>query len=103
MENIDAESIFMLSVGYLVLAASVAKIGSTRNCGTLKPLFISIFLTPVIGSVYTLTSNKKNVLKIVYYRCSRCGLEHTTSHNHCPTCRKEGKEIRLRKNCMHTY
>lgn len=103
MEKLDAESVFMLSAGYLVLAASVAKFGSTRNCGTFKPLVLSIFLTPVIGSVYTLTSHKKNVLKIVHYRCSRCGLEHTTSHNFCPTCRKEGKERKLRKICMHTY
>jgi len=103
MERLDSESLVMLTLGYLVLAASVAKLGSARCCGTFKSLVLSIFLTPVVGSVYTLTSHKKNVLKIVHYRCSRCGLEHTTNHEYCPTCRKEGKEKRLRKICMHTY
>jgi hypothetical protein len=103
MERLDTESLFMLTLGYLVLAASVAKLGSDRCCGTLKSLVLSIFLTPVVGSVYTLRSHKKNVLKIVHYRCSCCGLEHTTKHEYCPTCRKDGKEKRLRRICMYTY
>jgi hypothetical protein len=103
MEKLDTETVFMISLGYLVLAASVAKMGSTRCCGGFKPLVISILLTPVIGSFYTLRSKKKNVLKIVHYRCSRCGLEHTTPQEYCPTCKKEGTDKRLRRICMYTY
>lgn len=96
--------LFILAVSaYLLIAISVARFGSTKSCGGIKALFFSIVLTPVTGIFYVLQSPRKNIIKIVHYRCSRCGLEYTTYHEHCPACEKEGEKTRLRKICMKTY
>jgi hypothetical protein len=103
MSNNAADLILICSAGYILLAASAAKIGSGKESGTAKVFLCSIFLTPLIGFGYALSSPKKNVLKIVHYRCPSCGLEHTSKHDYCPTCRKDGKRRRLIKICMQTY
>jgi hypothetical protein len=102
-ENISSDLFFIFFLFYAFLAATVAKLGSVKECGSLKALLISILLTPATGIIYVISSHKKNVLKIVHYRCSSCGLEHTSKHEFCPTCRKEGKHRRLIKICMQTY
>jgi hypothetical protein len=86
-----------------VLAASAARLAMDKKCGSMKIFLYSIFLTPLVGFAYALSSPQKNVLKIVHYRCPSCGLEHTSKHDCCPTCRKEGKYKRLIKITMLTY
>jgi hypothetical protein len=103
LENISSDIILICFAFYVLLAATVAKIGSGKESGTVKILLCSIFLTPIIGFAYAIRSPKKNVLKIVHYKCPRCGLEHTNKHEYCPTCSKEGKQKRLIKICMQTY
>jgi len=103
MEKYDADMLFICSTLYVVLAATAAKLGTDKKSGSLNVFICSILLTPVVGMGYALTSPKKNVLKIVHYRCPGCGLEHTSKHHTCPTCRKEGKHRRLTKICMQTY
>jgi predicted RNA-binding Zn-ribbon protein involved in translation (DUF1610 family) len=98
-----SDLILIFSAFYLVMAASAAKIGSAKESGTAKVFLCSIFLTPIIGFAYALSSHKKDVIKIVHYKCPSCGLEHTTKHEHCPTCKKDGKKRRLYKICMQTY
>ncbi len=103
LENYSSDLIFICTACYILLAATAAKLGSGKESGIGKVFLCSIFLTPIIGFIYALNSPKKNVLKIVHYCCPSCGLEHTTKHEYCPTCRKEGKQKRLIKICMQTY
>jgi hypothetical protein len=101
--NSSSDLILIYTASYIVLAATAAKLGSGKASGSAKVFFCSIFLTPVIGFAYALSSPKKNILKIVHYKCPRCGLEHTNKHEYCPTCSKEGKQKRLIKICMQAY
>ena len=103
LENFSPDLILICIACYLALAATAAKLGSGKESGTGKVFLCSIFLTPIIGFAYALSSPRKNVLKIIHYRCPSCGLEHTTQHEYCPTCRKEGKQRRLIKISMQTY
>jgi hypothetical protein len=103
MENNGSDLIFIFAIFYFLLAATAAKLGSGKVSGTAKVFLCSLLLTPIIGFAYALSSPKKNVLKIVHYRCPSCGLEHTSKHDYCPTCRKDGKHRRLIKICMQTY
>ncbi len=103
LESYSADLLFIGSAFYLVLAASAARLGTDKKSGAMRVFFYSIFLTPLVGFAYALSSPKKNVLKTVHYRCPSCGLEHTSKHHSCPTCRKEGKHKRLIKISMQTY
>ena len=101
--ELNPDLFFIAISAYLLIAISIARFGSTKSCGGIKALFFSIVLTPVTGIFYVWQSPKKNIIKIVHYRCSNCDLEYTTPHEHCPACEKEGRKTRLRKIVMLTY
>ena len=102
-DGLDIDYIILLGFTYLFVAASVAKLGSTREVGGKKTLLYSLLFTPLFGLYYVYHSPAKDTLKIVHYRCPECGLEHTDGHRHCPNCKKEGKRVRLKKFYMRTY
>jgi len=101
--SLDADYIIILVFAYIFVAATVAKLGSTREVGGKKTLLVSLLFTPVYGLYYNYNSPAKDTLKIAHYRCPECGLEHTDGHSHCPNCAKEGKRVRLKKFYMRTY
>ena len=101
--NITIDFIIIVSVAYLVLLLTVAKVGTYKTCGGMRAFLISLFLTPVIGIIFVFLSPGKSTLKIVHYRCNNCGLEYTTKHKHCPSCIKEGEKYRLERISMRTY
>jgi len=100
---LNSEFIFITGIIYLFIVISVAKLGSARSCGGKKSFIISLFFTPVIGLIYTLSSSQKDTLKIIHYRCPTCGLEYTTRHSYCPSCEKEGKSSHLEKISMKSF
>ena len=102
-DNIDIELLIVAGIVYLFLVLSIAKIGTYKKCGGYRAFIIAFLLTPVIGIIYVLQSHQKSILKIVHYRCDRCGLEYTTQHKTCPSCEKDGKSIRLTRKSMKTY
>ncbi|MBN1339628.1 MAG: hypothetical protein JXA03_09910 [Bacteroidales bacterium] len=99
----DQDIIIVGSALYLFLVASLAKLGSKRDIGGKKSFLYSFCLTPVVGFIIVFSSPKKDILHIVHYKCSRCGLEFTDYHRNCPSCRKEGVNVRLSRKSMHTY
>lgn len=101
--ELNPDLFFIAISAYLLIAISIARFGSTKACGGIKALFFSIVLTPVTGLFYVWQSPRKNIIKIVHYRCSSCDLEYTTYHENCPACEKDGKKNRLRKIVMRTY
>lgn len=101
--ELNPDLFFLAVSAYLLIAISIARFGSTKSCGGIKALLFSIVLTPVTGIFYVLQSPRKNIIKIVHYRCSTCDLEYTSYHENCPACEKEGKKNRLRKITMRTY
>jgi hypothetical protein len=99
----DSELVFILTVIYLFIAFSIARIGSSRACGGKKSMLVSLIFTPVTGLFYTLSFKPKDTLKITHFRCSECGLEYTTYHRYCPTCNKDNKKVKLTRISMRTY
>jgi hypothetical protein len=99
----SGDLIFIFSSCYILLVLTVAKYGNDKECGVIRAFAFSFLLTPVLGYLYVRNSHRKNVLNIVHYRCKSCGMEHTTHHEFCPICKKEGKHKRLIKICMQTY
>lgn len=49
--------------GWAFLAFIVGLIGSDRNCGFFKAFICSLFLSPLIGLLFTLNSTKKSTLE----------------------------------------
>ena len=103
LDYLDIDIIVLILIFYLFFAATVAKFGSGREVGGKKTLLISLIFTPVAGVFYILSSPPRNTLKITHYRCTRCGLEYTDKHRHCPSCRKDGISSRIEKIKMTTY
>ncbi len=99
----DIDLIIIISIIYIFISATIAKIGSGKECGGKKALVVSLLFTPIIGLYYTLSSSQKDTLKIVHYRCSKCGLEYTTRHKYCPSCLKDGEKKKLERISMRTY
>jgi len=99
----DIDTIVLIFIFYLFFAATVAKFGSGREIGGKKTLLVSLAFTPIFGIFYILSSPQKNTIKIVHYRCTRCGLEYTDKHRHCPSCRREGLSSQIEKIKMTTY
>ncbi|RLD61465.1 MAG: hypothetical protein DRJ05_02540 [Bacteroidetes bacterium] len=103
MEYFDFDIIILFLIFYLFLAATVAKFGSGREVGGKKTMIVSLVFTPLVGVFYILSSPGKNTLQITHYRCSKCGLEYTDKHHHCPSCSKDGVKSRIEKIKMTTY
>jgi hypothetical protein len=103
IEAFDSDILVITSAIYVLLSLSIAVVGSYKKCGGKKALFFSMALTPITGILYVLSSPEKNTLKIVHYRCTKCGLEFTDNHRHCPSCKLDGKKSRLERYSMRTY
>ncbi|MBN3035140.1 MAG: hypothetical protein JW861_06110 [Bacteroidales bacterium] len=99
----DRDIIILFVAFYLFTVATLTKIGSKKEIGGRKAFLISMFLTPVVGLFFVAGSPRKNLLRIVHYKCPRCGLEYTDYHRSCPSCRKEGVQVRLERKRMKTY
>lgn len=102
-ESIDSDILVITIAIYVLISFSIAIVGSYKQCGGKKALFFSMVLTPITGILYVMASPEKNTLKIVHYRCTRCGLEFTDNHRHCPSCKREGKKSHLERYSMRTY
>ena len=103
IESIDTDILVISIAIYILISFSVAVIGSYKQFGGRKALFFSMAFTPITGIICVMASPEKNTLKIVHYRCTRCGLEFTDNHRHCPSCKREGKKSHLERYSMRSY
>jgi len=79
---------------YIVLALLVALVSLTKRIGFAESVFISLFLTPVVGLIIVLKA-KNNILTRHYkmkHTCSECGNQGVQEHNICSHC---GHEIEV--------
>jgi len=49
-------------IGWIVLSSVIAVIGDTRKIGSFKAFFLSIFLSPIIGLIVTLSSKRNDTI-----------------------------------------
>lgn len=103
LESFDTDILVISVAIYVLISISVAIFGSYKQFGGKKALLFSMAFTPITGFICVVSSPEKNTLRIVHYRCSRCGLEFTENHRHCPACKRDGKKSHLKKYSMRSY
>lgn len=82
---------------YLVFVLILAIRAKEYRIKTIWVFLPALFLTPLAGLIALMLSEKRHLVTLHRYACDRCGLEYTENHEHCPHCKKEGYEVKLRK------
>jgi len=76
---------------YIVLALLVALVSLTKRISFAESVFISLFLTPIVGLIIILKT-KNNILTRHYtmkHTCSECGNKGIQEQNICSHCGHE--------------
>jgi hypothetical protein len=83
---------------YLVLVYLFSAIGNKREIGRQRLFWLSLFLTPLLGLAFFLSSQhrKINLRMEERFKCEECGYVFSEHHDCCPICKKEGKECELK-------
>ncbi len=81
--------LILLSI-YIVSVLAVLISSLRRRISRIRLFFISLFLTPVAGSVLLWAADKKIDYEVIRYKCKSCGYTFTENHENCPICEKDG-------------
>lgn len=83
---------------YLVVVYLFALLGEKRDIGKRRLFVISLFLTPVIGLAFLLSSQHRKITmyKEERFKCDVCGYVFSEHHEYCPFCEKEGHKYELK-------
>ena len=81
-----------LIILYIVIVFLFSRLGKTREIGPRRLFWISLFLTPVIGLAFFLSSGHRKIKPFTErkYKCERCGYVFSEELDCCPFCEKEG-------------
>lgn len=87
-----------LILAYLVVVYLFSLLGAKRDIGKRRLFWISLFLTPVIGLAFLLSSQHRKITmyKEQRYKCDVCGYVFSEHHDYCPFCEKEGHQYELK-------
>lgn len=88
---------------YIVVVFLFSRLAEKRDISKRRLFWISLFLTPVIGLAFLLSSQhrKLNMYTEQRFKCERCGYVFSEQHENCPFCEKEGHEVKLKKVNMY--
>ncbi len=80
-------------LAYLLVVYLFSRIGDRREIGKRRLFWISLFLTPVLGFAFFISSQHKKLVLYTEtrYKCEECGYVFTEDLQSCPFCEKEGK------------
>ena len=83
---------------YIVVVFLFSLLGAKRDIGRRRLFWVSLFLTPVIGLAFLLSSQhrKLTLYKEERFKCVECGYVFSEHHDHCPFCEKEGRKHALK-------
>lgn len=86
-------------VGYIIIVYFFSRLGEYREIGSRRLFWISLFLTPILGLAFYISSQhrKMNMYTEERYKCDECGYVFSEKHDYCPFCEKEGKKHELKK------
>ena len=88
---------------YFVVVYLFSLLGAKREIGTKRLFWVSLFLTPVIGLAFLLSSQHRKITLYTEerYKCDKCGYVFSEHHEHCPFCEKEGEKRTLKRVSMY--
>lgn len=83
---------------YLIVVYLFSLLGDKREIGRKRLFWVSLFMTPVIGLAFLLSSQhrKLTLYKEERFKCDECGYVFSEYHDHCPICEKEGHKHELK-------
>lgn len=92
----------MIFVSWIILSVVFACIGSSRNIGFVLSLIACLFLSPLIGLIIILCSDKEKQTIIttttVSYTCKHCELKTSINSHYCPRCFKDSDGYTAEQN-----
>ena len=88
---------------YIAVVFLFSLLGEKRDIGQRRLFILSLFLTPVIGLAFLLSSQhrKLTMYKEQRFKCDECGYVFSEYHDHCPICEKEGHKHKLKQVKMY--
>lgn len=88
---------------YIVVVYLFSLLGEKRDIGKRRLFWISLFLTPVIGLAFLLSSQHRKLTMYTEerYKCDVCGYVFSEYHEYCPFCEKEGHKYELKQISMY--
>jgi len=97
MEEKHIILIFII-IGYIGFVYLLSLLGKTREIGQRRLFMVSLFLTPILGLAFLISSSelKMKIYKEESFKCERCGYVFSDSHTYCPLCEEEGIKRELK-------
>lgn len=85
-------------VFYIIVVYFFSRLGRNREIGTRRLFLVSLFLTPVLGLAFLVSSQerKMNPYTEITYKCEKCGYVFSEDLEYCPFCEKEGFKQKLK-------
>jgi len=82
---------------YVLVVYLFSRLGRKREIGPFRLFWISLFLTPLMGLAFLLSSQERKMHPYTEesYKCEHCGYIFSEKYDHCPFCAKEGHEYEL--------
>ncbi|MCB2219696.1 MAG: hypothetical protein KQI35_04810 [Bacteroidetes bacterium] len=86
-------------IAYVGVVYLFSRIGDKREIGKRRLFWISLFLTPVLGFAFFISSQHKKLVMYTEkrYKCEDCGYVFSEKMDFCPFCEKEGKHNPLKE------
>ena len=84
---------------YIAFVYFFSRIGNRREIGSRRLFWISLFLTPILGLAFFISSQHRKMVMYTEkrYKCEECGYVFSEDHEICPFCEKEGKKNELKQ------
>jgi len=82
---------------YIGLSILVAAFASGRRISFAGAFFTSVFMSPLVGIIAILKSERNMMVKhyTTRYVCPKCNFEYTEDKEHCDFCYEMGKTVKL--------
>ena len=86
-----------LIIAYIVISVMVTLFAIGRRISFAGAFFTSVFLSPIVGLIAILKTDKNIVVShyTTRYVCPECNIEYTEEKDHCSFCQEMGKETTL--------
>jgi hypothetical protein len=82
---------------YIIVVYLFSRLGKMREIGPRRLFWLSLFLTPIMGLAFFLSSQHRKLIPYTEpsYKCDRCGYIFSEQEPQCPFCAKEGFNEKL--------
>ncbi|MCB0805745.1 MAG: hypothetical protein KDC05_08085 [Bacteroidales bacterium] len=85
--------LLLIVAGYILFVYFFSRIGNKREIGSRRLFWLSLFLTPLLGFAFFISSHHRKMIPYTEerFKCEDCGYVFSEEHDYCPFCEKEGR------------